>query len=103
MLDDYKNFQSLDRDLGNIGLSSNDKMSVYTTIAAILHIGNISFEDDPDDKEAQDEVTKQEERLQAARAQLAVGKPAKTRRIRASRDRDGWSRLHLALVQVCVP
>merc|ERR1719445_1845718 len=38
MLDDYRNFQSLDRDLGNIGMSSTERMSVYTTIAAILHI-----------------------------------------------------------------
>lgn len=65
MLDDYKNFQSLDRDLGNIGLSSGDRMSVYTTIAAILHIGNISFEDDPDDNRGGCRVTdKSEQSLQ---------------------------------------
>ena len=61
MLDDYKNFQSLDRDLGNIGMSSAERMSVYTTIAAILHIGNISFEDDPDDNRGGCRVTDQSE------------------------------------------
>ena len=61
MLDDCKNFQSLDRDLGNIGLSSAERNSVYTTIAAILHIGNIIFEDDPDDNRGGCRVTDQSE------------------------------------------
>lgn len=49
MLDDFNNFHSLDRDLGNIGLSEDEKMSIYTAIASILHLGNVCFEDDPDD------------------------------------------------------
>jgi len=48
-MDDYSDFQSVDRDLGNIGLSSDDRLSVYTTIAAVLHLGNITFEDNPED------------------------------------------------------
>jgi len=48
-MDDYSDFQTVDRDLGNIGLSSDDRLSVYTTIAAVLHLGNITFEDNPED------------------------------------------------------
>jgi len=48
-MDDYSDFQTVDRDLGNIGLSKEDRLSVYTTIAAVLHLGNISFEDNPED------------------------------------------------------
>ena len=29
-------------------MSEGERMSVYTTIAAILHLGNVTFEDDPD-------------------------------------------------------
>ena len=36
-------------------------MAVYTTIAAILHLGNISFEDDPDDNRGGSRVTDQSE------------------------------------------
>merc|ERR1719186_1559368 len=49
MLDDVVDFSNLDRDLNNIGMSDQERMAVYTTIAAVLHIGNIDFEDDPDD------------------------------------------------------
>ena len=34
-------------------------MSVYTTIAAILHLGNVTFEDDPDDNRGGCRVTEQ--------------------------------------------
>ena len=61
MLDDYNNFQSLDRDLGNIGVSEADRMSVYTAIAAILHLGNVCFEDDPDDNRGGCRVTDKSE------------------------------------------
>merc|ERR1719431_1608105 len=47
-MDDYSDFQTVDRDLGNIGLSSEDRLSVHTTIAAVLHLGNITFEDNPE-------------------------------------------------------
>ena len=48
-MDDYTDFQTVDRDLANIGLTDEDRLSVYTAIAAVLHLGNISFEDNPED------------------------------------------------------
>lgn len=61
MLDDVNDFKCVDRDLANIGMSDSERMSVYTTIATVLHIGNISFEDDPDDNRGGCRVTDQSE------------------------------------------
>ena len=48
-MDDYHDFKTVDRDLANIGLTDEDRLSVYTAIAAVLHLGNICFEDNPED------------------------------------------------------
>jgi myosin-6 len=37
-----------DKAMDQIGLTNEDKMNIYLTVAAVLHIGNIEFEDDPD-------------------------------------------------------
>lgn len=34
--------------MDQIGLTAQDKMNIYLTVAAVLHIGNIEFEDDPE-------------------------------------------------------
>ena len=39
--DDYKNFFMVDKDLKNLGMSDSDRLAVYTTISAVLHLGNI--------------------------------------------------------------
>jgi len=49
IIDDYYNFQKLDKALGRLGLSEVQKMEIYGLVAAVLHLGNISFEDLPDD------------------------------------------------------
>lgn len=47
-MDDAKDFLECDKAMDHIGLSSEDKMNIYLTVAAVLHIGNIEFEDDPE-------------------------------------------------------
>ncbi len=47
-MDDAKDFLECDRSMDQLGLSSENKMNIYLTVAAVLHIGNIDFEDDPD-------------------------------------------------------
>ncbi|KRT78219.1 Myosin head, partial [Oryctes borbonicus] len=32
-----------------MGISDDDKLQIYTMVAAVLHLGNIEFEDDPED------------------------------------------------------
>lgn len=43
-----RDFLECDRAMDQIGLSNDDKMNIYLTVAAVLHIGNIEFEEDPD-------------------------------------------------------
>ena len=31
-----------------MGLTTQDKFNIYSTVAAVLHLGNINFEDDPE-------------------------------------------------------
>ena len=49
ILDDVKNFASLDKALGNLGIGGQERLAIYTSVAAVLHLGNILFEDDPED------------------------------------------------------
>lgn len=49
MLDDVKDFATMDKALSNLGLTSQERLAIYTTVAAVLHLGNISFEDNPED------------------------------------------------------
>lgn len=50
LLDDVSGFFELDRALSHLGLSNDAKVDVYATVAAVLHLGNIDFEDNPEDR-----------------------------------------------------
>lgn len=39
----------MDAALSRMGLSDDEKLQMYTLVAAVLHLGNIEFEDDPED------------------------------------------------------
>uniref|UniRef100_A0A2P2HZY0 Unconventional myosin-VI-like n=1 Tax=Hirondellea gigas TaxID=1518452 RepID=A0A2P2HZY0_9CRUS len=49
ILDDVRNFANLDKALGNLGLAGQERLAIYTTVAAVLHLGNILFEENPED------------------------------------------------------
>ncbi|KAG7159253.1 Unconventional myosin-VI-like, partial [Homarus americanus] len=49
ILDDVRDFASMDKALGNFGLNNQERLAIYTTVASVLHLGNISFEDNPED------------------------------------------------------
>jgi myosin-6 len=34
--------------MDQMGLATQDKLNIYSTVAAVLHLGNINFEDDPE-------------------------------------------------------
>lgn len=34
--------------MSQMGLTEQDKLNIYSTVAAVLHLGNINFEDDPE-------------------------------------------------------
>lgn len=49
LLDDAKDFEKTARAMSNLGLTDSEKLSIYSAVAAVLHLGNIKFEDNPDD------------------------------------------------------
>lgn len=48
-LDDISDFQLTDGAMTHMGMSNEEKHSIYSTIAGVLHLGNITFEDPLDD------------------------------------------------------
>ncbi|KAG1714829.1 Unconventional myosin-VI [Nymphon striatum] len=49
VIDDVKGFSYTDRALSHIGIDEKERMNIYGVVAAVLHLGNIKFEDDPED------------------------------------------------------
>lgn len=49
MVDDFSDFQRLEYALKLTGLSEQEIHFIWTTIAAILHLGNVEFEESLDD------------------------------------------------------
>lgn len=49
LLDDVADFATLDGALSRLDLTDHDRLHIYTTVAAVLHLGNVQFEDNPED------------------------------------------------------
>ncbi|OAD53874.1 Myosin heavy chain 95F [Eufriesea mexicana] len=49
ILDDVEGFNAIDQALTRLGLTEAERMEIYTMVAAVLHLGNIMFEDNPED------------------------------------------------------
>ena len=49
IVDDLADFKAMKNALDHFGMSSSDQQTVYQIVAAVLHIGNIAFEDCLDD------------------------------------------------------
>ncbi|RWS06113.1 unconventional myosin-VI-like protein [Dinothrombium tinctorium] len=49
IVDDFKNFQSTDNALNHFNVNEADKLLIYKVVAAVLHLGNVCFEESPDD------------------------------------------------------
>jgi len=43
--------------MDHMGLSSQDKINIYSTVAAVLHLGNINFEDNSESTKGECRVT----------------------------------------------
>jgi len=48
-MDDIADFQLTDAAMTHMGLSDAEKLAIYTVIAGVLHLGNVSFEESHDD------------------------------------------------------
>lgn len=49
ILDDISGFNDVDQAFTRLGLTEVERMDIYTMVAAVLHLGNIMFEDNPED------------------------------------------------------
>ncbi|KXJ78953.1 hypothetical protein RP20_CCG002831 [Aedes albopictus] len=70
ILDDYNDFQDLDQALTRLGLSETQKFEIYGLVAAVLHLGNIHFEDNPEDAKGGCRVSQNSEKALAITANL---------------------------------
>jgi len=48
-LDDIEDFELTDAAMTHMGMTDADKLAIYTIIAGVLHLGNVSFDDRHDD------------------------------------------------------
>lgn len=49
LLDDVEDFGNLDKALARMGITENERFEIYRLVAAVLHLGNVTFEDNPED------------------------------------------------------
>lgn len=70
MLDDYDDFQHLDEALSRLGMSESTKLEIYALVAGVLHLGNITFEENPEDVRGGCQVSKSSEHSLSITAKL---------------------------------
>lgn len=70
IIDDYDHFQKLDQALTRLGLSDEKKFEIYSLVAVVLHLGNISFEEMPDDVRGGCQVSEASEKSLKISSQL---------------------------------
>ena len=49
VLDDVRDFKVCDEAMTKMGVSDADKMAIFNLVAGVLHLGNITFEEDHND------------------------------------------------------
>jgi myosin-6 len=50
VLDDVRDFRVCDEAMTKMGMSDADKMGIFILVAAVLHLGNVAFEEDDSSK-----------------------------------------------------
>ncbi|XP_066921977.1 unconventional myosin-VI-like [Clytia hemisphaerica] len=69
-IDDVRDFQMLDNAMNAVGLSTADKSNIYRIAAAVLHLGNINFQESTKDKKGGSELSPASETSAAITAKL---------------------------------
>lgn len=85
IIDDYNHFQNLDKALGRLGLNDVSKFEIYSLVAAVLHLGNITFEEIPDDVRGGCEVSDSSEKSLSITCRLLGVDPSELRQALVSR------------------
>lgn len=70
ILDDFEGFAELDQALARLGLNDVARLEIYALVAAVLHLGNVSFEENPEDVRGGCQVAKSSEQILAITAKL---------------------------------
>lgn len=70
ILDDVEDFKTLDKALSTIGIDNTQRLQIYTLVAAVLHLGNVQFEDNPDDTRGGCRVSQASEKSLAVASKL---------------------------------
>ncbi|XP_053396881.1 unconventional myosin-VI-like isoform X2 [Mercenaria mercenaria] len=75
VLDDARDFKVCDDAMNHLGMTEDERFSVYTIVASVLHLGNISFEDNHEDTKGGCIITANSEKsLQISAVLLGVEK-----------------------------
>lgn len=69
-MDDFDGFYELDQALNRLGLNDLQRLEIYALVSAVLHLGNVSFEEIPDDARGGCQVAKSSEQTLAITAKL---------------------------------
>jgi myosin VI len=85
ILDDFNDFKELDQALGRLGLSEVNRIEVFGLVAAVLHLGNITFEENPEDTRGGCRVTQISEKTLTIAAKLIGCDPFELRQALVSR------------------
>ncbi|XP_011309584.1 myosin heavy chain 95F isoform X1 [Fopius arisanus] len=79
ILDDVEGFNAVDQAFTRLGLTPAEKMEIYTMVAAVLHLGNIAFEDNPEDTKGGSRISGRSEKAVTITARLLGVNPEELR------------------------
>ncbi|XP_066252455.1 myosin heavy chain 95F isoform X2 [Euwallacea similis] len=85
LIDDVDDFKNLDLALSRLGMSESERFQVYSTVAAVLHLGNIEFEENPEDTRGGCRVAKGGEKPLMTASKLLEIDPEELRQALVSR------------------
>ena len=55
-LDDTSDYRRMDESMNKVGFSEEEKANIFKVVAAVLHVGNIAFEDSGDAEGIQQQI-----------------------------------------------
>ncbi|XP_035731802.1 myosin heavy chain 95F-like isoform X3 [Vespa mandarinia] len=84
-LDDVEGFNAIDQALTRLGLTDAERMEIYTMVAAVLHLGNITFEDNPEDTKGGSRISPNSEKAVLMSAKLLGVDPEELRQALVSK------------------
>ncbi|KAL0131777.1 hypothetical protein PUN28_002966 [Cardiocondyla obscurior] len=85
ILDDVEGFNAIDQAFTRLGLTDAERMEIYTMVAAVLHLGNITFEDNPEDTKGGCRITADSNKAVTISAKLLEVDPEELRQALVSK------------------